>query len=330
MSPVRQHWQRKALRYVPPRADLRGRNAAVTAMYAKLYMERPDVFKTYGASAFSSHRVGLVLTLYEFLGRHGLTTQALGLAGRFSERARRRSERRAQGLRANLDLLRKANNDIYDEIAWAHLAYVGKRRGGIEAVEAGALGNDGQSVVLEAFRRIDEGARLRREALAGGDASQLATADGLIWDGNLLLLRYEQEVILQPCLERLSLGMNVFLSALTWIDFDLETFLPLPHDWWLHPWRFLRDVRRRADFRIDMSWFFGAMLLRNPRLLMSTRSLPSFARLDHRWAWIEQRVMKLWRKVEARDPTVPAKVKQVRQGALVCWSRPPPLAGEVR
>jgi len=291
VATLRARWQERSCEQLPPPSDLRGRNTGITRGYARLYLSQPVLFKRMGVSAFSSHRVGILLKLYDAAG--------LGSAPR-------------EGLRANLDLMRAANNEVYEETAWCHFAYDADPDGGMALIERALCSDDRHALLLEGFRHIDEGRRL---AAQPGKAEVAAEA---IWSGNLLLMRHEQEAIIQPYFARIDRSLGRFMSLLTWMDFDLETVLPPPRRLTARRVRrFLRCALRRSDYDIDFTWFQGCLWLHARQLLRRTRSWPDIRQLEHRWYWIEHHVMPLWRWVEERDPTVPHKMRHILAGPLV-------------
>lgn len=303
--PLRRRWQKVALDLVPPHGALRGRNAAITREYARLYLSQPALFKRMGVSAFSSHRVGILLALYDVTRPAGPLTSLLPTIAR--------GDRRLIGrLRANLDLMRVANNEVYDETAWAHFAYGSDPDRGLEVIEEALDGDRRHALLLEGFREIDRGLRLSRDA-AAGDAAQEA-----VWRGNMLLMRHEQEVIIQPHFARIDPRMGRFMSLLTWMDFDLETILPPPRRLTLRRLRrFLQCTLRRTDADLDFTWFQGCLWLHARHLLRASRSWPNVRSLEHRWYWIEHHVMPLWRRVEREDPTLVHKMRHILAGPLL-------------
>lgn len=151
------------------------RNKAITGAYAAMYLKSPDVFLWPGMAAYASEQVGmgifaagdvfpaempLVIPL-----RHVLDTLGLNTRRHFR------------------DLLIAGNDGVYRDIFPVFLAY---DEGGITNVNALAI----DQRIKDGFKWIDDGVTAKRN----GDA---AKGDKLIWSGNAMLLRYEQEVTLQ-------------------------------------------------------------------------------------------------------------------------------------
>ncbi len=305
----RQVWETHARGCVPAYSEIRGRNAAITATYARLYLSHPTLFKRMGVSAFSSHRVGVLLKLYDTTRPQGRLARAIAAAARVSPWTPASAQ---ASVRACLDLMRSANNAVYDETAWAHFAYGKSTDHGLEVLEEALSRDTRHALMLDGFREIDRGRRLL------ADPARAAEGEAAIWHGNLLLMRHEQEVVIQPYFEQLDRHMTRFMSLLTWMDFDLETLLPLPRRLnWQRMRRFIAGTLRRADYRLDYTWFQGCLWLRGRHVLHATRSRPNVRLLEHRWYWIAHHVMPLWREVEKRDPTLPEKMLQILAGPMI-------------
>src|SRR5207245_284178 len=133
-----------------------GRNAAITATYAGWYLRNRSLFKWAGMAAFASHQVGVALGIDRITGN----------------------------VVPDLDIVRETNNLVYDDIAWAHLAYEAGRSLAVEEALAAAAPKvrTRYSLLLNGFRLIDEG----RDRIATGATT---AGRGLVWKGNLLLLQ---------------------------------------------------------------------------------------------------------------------------------------------
>jgi Protein of unknown function (DUF2515) len=305
---TRAEWQAKAERSLPSQRKVRQRNAAITATYADLYLRHRRIFKWAGVAAFASHRVGLLLKLYEEVGPEGLLAARRRTVAGVASALQCRQDRAT--VVADLDLIRKTNNDVYNDIAWAHFAYAD---GGIDSIRAAVAGRPRDRLLLAGFTDIDRGQRLTRSR------SRRAEAEDAIWRGNQMLLKHEQLVIVQRHFDHLDPGMDAFLSLMTWMDFDLEAVLPFPSGWdsWKHGAAMLAQVVERSDFHLDYTSFYACMTSRGLPVLWQTRSLPDIRRFDQRWFWIEQRVLPLWQRVDATDPTLPRKMRQAMRAPLV-------------
>jgi hypothetical protein len=163
-----------------------GRNRAITGAYANLFLKNPDLFLWPGMAAYASQQVGVgiaasggpfgvqepgimpdPITAEELLRPFNDTIENLSLF--FPNRFR--------------ELLIAGNDGVFRDIVPLFLAYLD---GGLDAVTALAV----DERLKSGFRLIDAGARMRESGLtlAGNEA---------VWEGNKLLLRYEQEVTLQ-------------------------------------------------------------------------------------------------------------------------------------
>src|SRR5262249_50323920 len=143
--------------------------------YAHMYETNPSVFKWAGMAAFASCKVGTYMQL------------AIGMQlGRMRPRALRSVLLGALNWISPVDCkqlenaLRAGNDDVYWDLYWQHLAYHGC---GIEDIEKAYKDGKITKSVLEAWRKIDQGKK-------GDDQN-------LVWEGNEMLLKYEQQQVLQ-------------------------------------------------------------------------------------------------------------------------------------
>src|SRR5262245_131311 len=118
---LKEHWESLALEALPDETHLIARNAAISAQYARWYLQRPEL-KWAGMAAFASHHLGLALHVYADLCA---VLEDLLRAGR--------NPGMEDSKLADLELVRQTNNRIYQHIGWAHLAYLS---GGAPAVAA--------------------------------------------------------------------------------------------------------------------------------------------------------------------------------------------------
>jgi hypothetical protein len=100
--------------------------------------------------------------------------------------------RRKLLLTEDVDTIRATNNAIFNDIFWAHLAYV-TADNGIERLRALLQAERHYAPVLAGFEAIDQGRRVLADATASAEARQAAC--DLIWQGNVELLRHEQRAV---------------------------------------------------------------------------------------------------------------------------------------
>jgi hypothetical protein len=142
------------------------RNLCITEAYAELYLRRPDVYKWAGLAALTSATVGRGMYLMLALRYSGLS----GLAGLFG-----------RDTATIFGQLIEGNWQVFCDIYWQHLAYEQAGLAGLEQIHAeGGLCD----AALGAWRQIE----------AGRQKGQPER----IWAGNTMLLRFEQERVLQP------------------------------------------------------------------------------------------------------------------------------------
>ena len=180
------YWKRVAQKDLPPEEKELERNAAITARYARWYLEKRDLLKWAGMAAFASHQVGIALAI----------DQATG------------------GVFPDLDVVRETNNLVYDDIGWTHLAYDAGRSRAVEEALTGAEPRvrAGYSMLLDGFRLIDDG----RNRIADG---WKRLGQNLVWKGSLLLLKHEQFHTVQPQFGKLSRNFTWLFSLATSMEF---------------------------------------------------------------------------------------------------------------
>lgn len=261
-NPVRAHWTRKALELLPPEGAVAERNAVITGLYARWYLQHQTIYKWAGMATFASHRVGLALAPYEVIVNNGAITGVKDRYGLLLD-----------GLLDEINLVRETNNAVYTDIGWTHLAYEAPD-GGLAAVEAGLsdLAATHQRMI-EGWRLIDRG----RKAL---DEGRIAQGRDDVWKGNALLLEHEQFVTVQPAFEKFTSGFDLFMSAFTSMNFDTDN---LAINWETGTSFFL--FMATAGFRV-----------------VPLGTLPDIAKIAQRWYWVEKRVLPLWTLIDGNDP----------------------------
>jgi hypothetical protein len=160
----------------------------------------------------------------------------------------------------DLALFKQANDAIFADIGWAHLAYAS---GGLKALEPN-MATSAQAPLLEAFRMLDEGV----QRLQTPDGYQAGAA--LIQQGSVAMLRHEQWNILPAYLERMSPLGKVIASLGAILSFEGGA-----------------TMNNLTSF----SGYFGLV-----SVLAGGRSVASTA---DRWAWIEQSMLPIWARLDA-------------------------------
>jgi len=287
----RQGWNAILEEELPGEYHAVARNLAVTSRYASWYLEKPELFKWAGMAAFASRQVGLALVLFELLHTPSLKPEAghgeSGISGFFDAMlqvpATVASSLHAAAaerlLLADLDVIRKGNNSIYRDIAWAHAAYL---YGGIPALESGCAEAD-REFMLAGFRMIDEGRRLLESEAGSGEAGSL------IREGNILLLRHEQYHTLQPLFDTVSSAGRVAVSFGSELDFSCG-------EW--------NEAGRKASFAGFSGYF---------ETLGGKRSITS---APDRWTWIESEVLPAWEAADSSFSEGSALHRQMLSMAL--------------
>lgn len=290
--------------------DTRGileRNQRICSTYARLYLAHPE-FKWVGASAFSCHRVGVLLSLYDLLVCDDEIVDAkpstlhseefLPLFGMFD------------GMCDQLELIRRANNAVFAEINATHQAYIAPD-GGLAAVEAMLANQPTHHRMLDSFRLLDRGIALR-------DCDPHA-AQEQIWESQMLLADHEQRVILQPIFAQMGPGMQLVMSTFSWMDFGLAGALgsfAAALDW-----NRLADVAEQmATSACQFTSFFGYMYRQRLGHTDFVTALPDFCDFDTRWQWVRDSVLPLWRTIDSSDAGLRERLVSITEEPLL-----PPL-----
>ncbi|MCS6882868.1 MAG: hypothetical protein RMK84_17645 [Oscillochloridaceae bacterium] len=271
--PTQAEWRAVIERQLPPPERFCDRNQAITAAYASWYRQEPWLFKWAGMAAFASDQVGVAVATAEMLmaPRQALREDSIPPPGTALPALLRDLHSRGvsvalfvpialhEGATAqlleDLRVIKQANDAIFNDTGWAHLAYI---HGGLEALEA-CLTADEERPLLDAFRMLDEGAH------RVCDPSTLEEGRALIDQAAVAMLRHEQMTILPPYMERLSDPGRRLASLGTWLDFEGLSGL------------------------MGQPWFSGYFGL--PAVLLGTRSI---ANTQDRWTWIENDLLPRW------------------------------------
>lgn len=278
MSPSRNDgllaFQAKAEALLPEQTKVIARNRAVTGTYASLYLKRRDLFKWAGMAAFASHRVGISLIPFGI-------DQWVEDKPRFIVPEEHKG--RAASINDDLNLLRVTNNRVYGSIAWAHIAFDELDDDG-EAVLDLCAGDPQWKLLRSGWERIGYASRRLKQ---GEPYSSVA---GLIWRGNEDLLRFEQEVTVQAGFDSMDRAFTTFMTWAMSMEFDGDNY----------------------DVELDTFSYFPLYMWTSAfAVLLRTRSLPRVDRFDHRWTWVEGRLLPLWKHVDGRDRELPRKLERL-------------------
>jgi hypothetical protein len=278
---IRAAWTARVASGMPPEIEVGEHCRAIVARYAQFFRERPDIYPWAGAAAFAVHQVGLALMPYEFGVFEGEVASVVDDYGHPHGK---------QVLFDDLNHMRKAANTFFREIAWALEAYIAPD-GGLTAIEAGTADDPVYLPLRSAFRKIDEGRRLRSVA------STSAAGDALIWEASLDIEYFAQAGALQKFFDTMGPKFDLFMTAFTMMNFQ--------------PYSFSFKFWKVTFFDLFM-WTAGL-----PFALI-TFARPNLQRLDHRWLWVRKRVFPIWKTVIARDPDLTKNMAAlIRAGELV-------------
>lgn len=244
------------------------RNAEITALYGALYLRHPGLFKWAGMAAHASHHVRVALwPLRLSANKSGFVDlpKALG---------------RWQSLRiSDVDQLRQTNNSIFKDVYWAHLVYDGSAEG-LERLEKLAKDDPEAERLMEPFRLLEEGRLSAQAGTAGGEE--------MIWEANRLLLRHEQEDVVQPNFDQLSCAFARAFSFGATLGFQADG--PL----------------RSLGF---FTSFYGHSLTGRLTTFLREFRLPMITKLDDRWDWIERSILPRFRRYEGSGEAIESAIQ---------------------
>ena len=217
-------------------------------------------------ASFASHKVGEALSPFSFYCDHeGKVKQKL-------------CDHMGFEIMDDLNVIRYTNNNVYEDIAWTHFAYL---QGGIDLLKQILTDVPEYAILLEGFNNIDKGRKIHESG------TNPIFAEEFIWLGNSLLLKQEQIKSVQPMFTKFDFAFKRFLTLATAMDFDADN--------------------RKRD-RKTYSSFYMYMWFRGTRLLIKTRSFPSIINFEHRWLWIDKRMLKTWKKVDSEVEYIKSKI----------------------
>lgn len=277
--PTQDDWRAALERQLPARTTYIARSRAITALYARWYLQEPWLFKWAGLAAFASAQVGNSLALVEILGSPHGAVRGMDAVEREQSLLALGAELYGQALKLaltiplalhdaatrplllnDLELIKQANDAIFYDIGWAHAAYTS---GGIKALEANMTAPE-QAALLEAFRMVDEGVH----QLCNPADYQAGAA--LIQQGSIAMLRHEQRNVLPAYMERMSSLGKVLASVGAVLSFESAPGLV-----------------GQSSF----SAYFGPLAV-----MAGERSV---ANTEDRWEWIERDMLPLWARLDA-------------------------------
>ncbi|WP_294344620.1 hypothetical protein [Prosthecochloris sp.] len=283
MLQAKEEWKAAAESRLPPPEEIVQRNRAITSHYARLYLDHHDIFKWAGMAAFASSQVGIALAFVEMMQtparimahdtdktQESDANNVLEEIGRLFAGAARIFfffpfsvyDFASRNILLNdLEEIRKGNNAIYNDIAWAHMAYLD---GGLEEVENNVAENE-HEFLLSGFRLIDQGVGLMKSNKGSGKA------DALIREGNIRLLKHEQINTLGPIFKAISPQGRVVVSFGSELNFGDAAPPGNPS---------------RASFADH----FGYL-----DIVVGNKSVTNS---EHRWQWIEECVLPAWYAVD--------------------------------
>jgi len=283
-------WKALADGFLTSRCCAFHRNMEISSRYAWMNTLLPACFKWAAMAAIASHHV-----------RHALYPLRLDVDRPGYVDIRPSLIRRRVLLIDDVNTIRSTNNAIFDDIFWAHLAYVTADDGddGIGRLRALVRGENHYTPVLAGFEAIDRGRRVMEDRAATADDRRMA--EDLIWEGNIQLLEHEQRALVQPNFDRLSSAFARLISIGSATTFEV------------------RGVRQ------DIAYFTSFYLSSFPqavRHLWRGRAWPRITRFDDRWRWVTMSVVPRFRKFDADSDLIDASLRRIVDEARAFASTP--------
>jgi hypothetical protein len=190
-------------------------------------------------------------------------------------------------LTEDVNTIRATNNAIFNDLFWAHLAYV-SAEDGIEHLRALLHAERHYAPVLAGFETIDQGRRVLEDEMASAEARQ--RADDLIWKGNIELLEHEQRALVQPNFDRLSRSSAWLVAIGSATSFEV------------------RGVRQEIA---DFTSFYLYSLTRGIPHALRARTWPRITRFEDRWRWLVTSVVPRFRRFDADTRLVDASLRHI-------------------
>jgi hypothetical protein len=253
------------------------RNVEISSRYAWIYQHLPACFKWAGMAAIASHHVRLALfPLRLDTDRSGYVDipRSLGRRQRFL-------------LMQDVNTIRETNNAIFDDIFWAHLAYL-TADDGMARLRALMEARGPYAPLLAGFDAIDRGRRVLEDGTASPEARRGAVE--LIWEGNVELLDHEQRVLVQPHFDRLSCLSARIISIGAATSFEVHGL--------------------RQEAACFSSFYLYSLTRGIPRSLRA-QTWPRISRYDDRWPWILTSVVPHFRSVDADSRLIDASMRRI-------------------
>ena len=252
------------------------RNVQISSRYAWMYKLQPACFKWAAMAAIASHHVRLALfPLRLDADRTGYVDIPRSL------------RRHKLLLTEDVNTIRAANNAIFNDIFWVHLAYV-TADDGIERLRALLHAERHYAPVLAGFEAIDQGRRVLEDQMASAAARQ--RADDLIWKGNVELLEHEQRAMVQPSFDRLSRTSAWLVSTGSATSFEA------------------RGMRQEIA---NFTSFYLYSFTRGIPHALRARAWPTITCFDDRWRWLVTSVVPHFRRFDADTHLLDASLRHI-------------------
>jgi len=270
-------WQALADGFLTTECCAFHRNVEISSRYAWIYRHLPACFKWAGMAAIASHHVRLALFPLR------LDTDRTG----YVDIPRSLGRRQRFLMMQDVNTIRETNNAIFDDIFWAHLAYL-TADDGMARLHALMEAESPYAPLLAGFDAIDRGRRVLEDGTASPEARRGAVE--LIWEGNVELLDHEQRALVQPHFDRLSCLSARIISIGAATSFEVHGL--------------------RQEAACFSSFYLYSLTRGIPRSLRA-QTWPRITRYDDRWPWILTSVVPHFRSVDADSRLIDASMRRI-------------------
>ena len=249
---------------LPPVEDVINRNKHISSVYAQYYLENQDIFKWAGMAAFAYNHIGIGLLPYHIKGPDLLSLE---------------DSCRSRCWTNDFNLLRHINNRIYDDITWTHQAYLD---GGISQLAKLMKGDPHYESMLAGWKELDEAIHAQ--------SSNENDRNNKIWSANKILLRHEQEMVVQPMFDQFGAFFKRLITLFATLDFT-----PNHID---------------TSFKYYSSFVFY-MYSKRFQLLWETYYIPDLTNFNQRWSWLDDKVINKWKKSEKHNDNLLTSLRDI-------------------
>ncbi len=191
----------------------------------------------------------------------------------------------------DMQIIRIVNNAIFEDIGWVHAAFCEME---FKQLRNTLKDQANYRQLIPALEKLNQARTLSKSK------NKQSRTSTLIWEANTDILWHEQSEVVQPLFDQLG---SVFSKAMTLCaSFDYQ-INDRPTDWRTH------------------STFMLHMLFRGFSLVKQSGFIPRVTDLKHRWHWIENSLLEIWKQTDQNNPGLKNKMTSMANSDLQGSSR---------